>query len=402
MFYDGNEPLNDVNGYSDYMVDEASLMKHFDYQSIYRSKEFNEAMTYFDITDNKTRGILLSVNEADQNLIMQNLASKLYQHIVNKVDDIDFGTIPNSRGDITKIDNYEQLKNCVAVIGEILRNYKQSTEPIDIIEIAMQNITDRRELFTRAYKLNIEMPIIIYNTTVLSIVSSVSYMISTCIEFIKLPDNKGFEIALDKTAKIKTKDHTLFKSLIHFNSSCAKGEFDKCMDFVIKNNLTMRESMLAEDGIMGKFSDLKNRIGDYAALHPGAKPIITGGIIVAASAAIILAIIGIIKAIRAVIYYHYYAKAKVSDYFDEMSALLMMNAYNIENDLTRDETARKNIADKQQKIADIFKRLSNKLKVDDKTGSSKGSKEEEKSDKEKYKYKDISDQTPASADVALF
>ena len=61
---------------------------------------------HFDIYDNRTRNILLAVNEADQDGVMKSLADKLYSHIVEKVDDIDFGTIPLSKGDITKIDNY--------------------------------------------------------------------------------------------------------------------------------------------------------------------------------------------------------------------------------------------------------------------------------------------------------
>ena len=190
-------------GFTGYMVDESATIKSFDYTSIYRPKEYLEAMKYFDTSDTMTRNILLAVNEVDQGTVMTSLSNKLYKHIVDKVDDIDFGTIPDSKGDITKIDNYDNLVDCINIITEILQQYHQPTDTVEIISIALQNMIDRRDLFERAYKLNVEMPIIIYNTIALAIVSSVSFLISACIEFIKLPNDQGFEIAVDRTAVFK-------------------------------------------------------------------------------------------------------------------------------------------------------------------------------------------------------
>ena len=233
--YDFMNPKQEINT-EHYMVNEADYIKEFDHTKVYRSDAFQEAMKSFDITDKMTRAVLLSVNEADQNAVMTSLANKLYQHIVDKVDDIDFGTIPLSKGDVTKIDNYDQLTDCINIIAEILQQYNQNTESIETIATALQNIIDRTDMFTKAYKLNIEMPIIIYNTMVLSVVSSVSYMISACIEFIKAGDNQGFQIALDKAALSKTMNNVLFKDLARFNKICGSGEFDKAMNYVINQN----------------------------------------------------------------------------------------------------------------------------------------------------------------------
>ena len=168
-----------------FVADESSEIKSFDHTKIPRSKTFTESMKYFDIEDDMTRNILFSVNEADQNTIMVSLANKLYSHIVDKVDNIDFGTIPLSKGDITKIERYDQLTDCIAIIAQILEQYHQDTKPIETVATALQNVIDRTDMFTKAYRFNIEMPIVAYNTIVLSIVSSVSYMISGCIEFVK-------------------------------------------------------------------------------------------------------------------------------------------------------------------------------------------------------------------------
>ena len=64
---------------------------------------------YFDLSDVATRQMIVSVNEDNQQTQLLNaLSSALYDKIVAKVDKIDFGTIPRSRGDITKIEGFEQ------------------------------------------------------------------------------------------------------------------------------------------------------------------------------------------------------------------------------------------------------------------------------------------------------
>lgn len=356
--------------FTGYMVDEASTIKPFDYKSIYRSNEFNEAMKYFDIGDTMTRNVLLAVNEADQGTVMTSLSNKLYQHIVDKVDDIDFGTIPSSKGNITKIDNYEQLTDCINIISEILQEYKQPTNSIETIQMALQNMIDRTDLFEKAYKLNVEMPIIIYNTIALAIVSSVSYMISACIEFIKLPDDQGFEIALDKASVIKTRDHILFQDLSKFNKMCDNGDFDKAMNYVIAMS--------------------SKQFTGSVAFSVSSVVVITGLILL------------IIPVIRELIFFFYYSRTKISDYFDAQASLLTMNAYNIENNLSREEKTRKEIAGKQRKIADTFKKISNAVKINIKTGESKASKEIDTLNKQKYKTSDVMDTIPDSANSVLF
>ena len=345
--------------------------KKFDYSSIYRSKAFTEAMnTYFDNSDNKTRNVLLAVNEADQNTVMVSLANRLYAHIVEKIDDIDFGTIPNSKGDITKVDNYDKLVDCVGIITEILQQYHQDVTPASTISLAISNMVDRKEMFMKAYALGTEMPIIIYNTMVLAIFSSVSYLISSCIEFVKSSDGEGFDIALNKTGMVRTKDFLLFDNLKKFNKLCSSGEFDKAMDFVIKQN-AKNFSGLALYGVGG--------------------------------AAVVFGIIlMIIPLIRELVFFFYYSRTRVADYFDAQATLLTMNAYNIENNLTTDPKEKKKIVDKQKKISDIFKKISNKFKVDSRTAEAKSAKDISKLNADKYKYSDVSNTIPDSSNSVLF
>lgn len=411
---------HDENGknsteFTGYMVDEASIINNnFDYHSVYRSKEFTECMSFFDTNDEMTRRVLLAVNEADQNIMMQALANKLYSHIVSKVDDVDFGTIPNSKGNVEKIENYEQLTDCINVLSQVLQNYNQSVEQVDIVSIALANLVDRKDLFMRAYKLNAEMPIITYNTMVLSVISATSLLITSHIEFIKMADNRGYDIAFDKASRLKSKDRLLFKNLEKFNKMCASGEFDKTMEYTLKNNVSMKmakhEATEAQDeaaiSIGAALGAASTALGTVSTATGTAATAALGVIaahpVVVGISATIIGLIVLIINLKNIIYYFYYARTKVSDYFESQSALLYMNAMNVQNSLTHDEKERKNIAEKQTRIAKFFSKLADKIRVKDKTAEAKATADIKKSNDEKFKYNDVVDTMPDSANSSLF
>lgn len=389
--------------YDFYMTDETSNTRAVNYGSIYRSKEFNECMQYFNTQDDITRKVLLTVNEADQNLMMQSLASKLYSHIVSKVDDVDFGMIPMSKGDITKVDKYEELSDCISVIADILNNYRQPTVLVDTVSIALQNMVDRKELFMRGFRGNVDLVMMTYNTLALSIVSAVSLMISSSIEFIKLPENKGFNIAFDKTSKLKGDQKILYKNLNHFNKLCSNGKFDQTMEYAIKNNMLF--NFLKKNESTEVVSEAVPPIvvqDAIKALGQAGAGLVSSHPVIGITAGVIAGVILLIVVIKELIYYFYYARTKASDYFDAQSSLLVMNAYNVENSLTRDETERKAIADKQNRVAQFFSKLANKLNVSDRTAETKASKDIDKESKEKFTYNDVVSAIPDSANAALF
>ena len=192
---------------------------------------------YFDIEDNNTRKILLAVNEEDQNKVLVGLTSKLYESIIDKVDDIDFGEIPMSKGDITKLSNYQTLLECTETMTRLLIEFKQDTKPIDTIRTAIDNIMNSTHIWKRAFSGNIELPMVVYNTTVLAIIEATTYMISMCVEYIKVPSSDTFQITIDKSALAKTKGHMIFDNLVKFNDAYRKGQITNAMEYVIKENV---------------------------------------------------------------------------------------------------------------------------------------------------------------------
>ena len=299
---------------------------------IYRSPEFNRTITeHFDLSDKETFSYLRSIEEADQNKVLVALTSKLYDHLVEKVDDIDFGDIPKSRGDITKLPNYEKVLDCISIIRGILENAKQDLDPVIVLEDAIKNLNEYKEVFIKGYQLNMELPMVVYNTMVLSIYSGISILISSCIEFVKSTDNTGFDIALDKVQLKKTKDALIFRNLKSINKAFENGSLPKALDQMLKQNT-------------------KKFVGE--ALET-----------IALAGAVIGVILNIIPILRELVFYFYYSRTQVANYFDAQSALLQMNAYNLAAKATDDSKDIEAIKNKQLKIADKFKRLANMIAV---------------------------------------
>ena len=344
------------------------------YGDFFRDPKIMTAFTeHLDLSDSLTRKAVIHMNEADQGSILTALTSKLYDNIVSKVDDIDYGEIPSTKGDITKLSNYNKLNECVELLRNILKEFKQDAAPIDEIAKAISNVSVNKDIFTRAYKFDCELPIIMYNNVVLSIISGVSYMIATCIEFMKTPNQDTFQITLDKVAFAKTKNNMLYNNLKRFNKSCTSGDFQKGMEHILQNRI--------------------KKLGEAAVGSIAAGIVATIGI-----AGIIAIITHIIPILREMVFFFYYTRMRVSDFFDIQADLLQMNAYNVENNSIKDDADKERIVSKQLKIVELFRKIANKISFTGRKAEVETSKEITRSSK-KMKLNDISDEIPDSVSV---
>lgn len=344
-----------------------------DSEVIYRSPEYNRVIDeFFDFTDRETRKVLLAVNEADQNKILVSLTSKLYDNVVDKVDDIDFGEIEMSKGDIEKLPNFETLHECLNNMARLLIEFKQDTHPVDQIAECISNMIETKDMWKKAYALNVELPMITYNTIVLAIIEATSYMVSMCVEFVKSPSEDTMKIMIDKSALTKSKSHMILKNIESFNSAFRKGQVQKAMWHVIDES-----------------SKKKNFVGlgIYTGLGVGAAVVGIAGLLFC-----------IIPLIRELIFLFYYTRVRVSDFFEVQADLLQVSSYNVENnrlDLTKEE--RKKIAAKQMKTADKFRNASRFIAIKTAEAENKAVKEIKKEDNKKYKVGDVVDELPDSA-----
>ena len=341
---------------------------------------------HFDTADRKSIRTLLSLNEAEQNQAVVALAAKLYEKIVAKVDDIDFGTIPASKGDITKIGNFMEMRDCMDTIRNILVHYKQDTVHLDTIDKAIDNIKDSKKIWEKAFVTDCELAITFYNTITLSIVSAISLLISSSIDFIKEPGNDSFAVSFNKVGYNKSKDKLLFQSLENFNKAYAKGDIDKVMKNIIDTSANVKESALEESVSLSTLLILLNT---------------PGGKVVAATiaAAIILNIIPILHTLVSILYC---AKQSVSEYFEIQAKIVQFNAENLKYDYTKSESEIKKIYQKQITIADRFKSIANALAVKMNKADSDARKMIKSDKSEKYKAGDLEVQDAPGLTSSIF
>ena len=342
-----DDPLRD-------MKNTPELTQYVTYPSAV-DKAINE---YFDMTDNATRRTFL-FDEATATSVLTGLTNRLYNHIVKKTTSIDYGSIPQTKGDITKLTMYDDLKDVCEIIKGIVKEFGEKSGPIDTVTLAMANVESRKDLFTRAYRADCELPVMLYENTVLAIVSATSYLIAGCIELIKAPSDETYKIQLDKLAYSKSRDHLLYTTLDKFNKACEKGDVDKACNEVIGQ-----------------------RVRKFTGVAAG----IIAGTIVG-----IVVIMNIVPLLRELVYLHFYTRTKIADFFNIQADLLQMNAYNVEANGAINPEQRKDIAKKQQAIADNFRSVANKIQIDQKQAEVKASREIE-SNARKYKVDDITNQ----------
>lgn len=205
---------------------------------------------HMDYYDSNTIRMIAEATDNNQNQILIALTSKLYDMIVAKVAKIDYTSVSSSRGDITKIENYSQLVETINIIKNIVAEYRCDTMPVVIVEKAIENVQQRTGVFKKAFVIGAPLPIVLYNNICINIVAAVSYMIDTCIEYIKNPQSESFQMALDVVAYDKTMECLMFETLKTFNEACASGDIDEAIKVSLSKTKVKREAaeMPVEEG----------------------------------------------------------------------------------------------------------------------------------------------------------
>ena len=335
--------------------------------------QYNEFVKeYFDITDRETRKVLVTINEADQNQVMGSLATKLYDAIVKKVTDIDFGQIPQSRGDITKIPNYLDMVECLTTIRDMMVASKQSTQTPDIIFLSIENMKKYQKIWEKGYVLDNEMAIVFYNTIALSIVSAISLLTSATVEFVKNPQSDVIDLELAKVANHKTKDNLLFKNLDKFNKACRKGDIEKIFNEVLKAQRQLKEETIVKENI--------------------AAILFTGAMVLGLLSTVIPILHQLTNAL-------YCLRQNVAEYLAGEADVIRLNAEKVQYNRAKSPEQKKKIIARQHKIADHFKKWSNKLMIKANKADVEANKKIKEENSNKSKIGDVVDEMPDSASI---
>ena len=335
--------------------------------------EYDKAIReFFDLTDHNTRIILTAVDEEDQSEVLHSLTDRLYDVIVNKAQTIDYGDIPNSKGDITKLSNYDKLTECVELIKQILIQYKQDTTPVEDVETCIANIEERKDLFVKGFKNNTQLAMFTYNSIVLAVIAGTSLLISGAIEYIKNPDSETYQISFDKVSYAKAKDSVLFNNIRDFNVICKKGDLDRALDTVITGAGKQKKHFLGASGVAG----------------------------VALAGAIVVILYSLLPILREITYFFYYTRTRISDYFNAQADLLTISSENIKNGAPTVDKPEK-VINRQRALADRFRKIADFIMIDAKTAEHKST-NDIKVEERKLKADDVMDDIPDSAASSLF
>ncbi len=208
----------------------------------------------FDLSDGPTRRYIVSLDEAEEDQLLSALSLSMYNSITSNVDDIDFGSIPMSRGDITKVEGFDGTEECLRTMRALVLEYKQNPSVVDVVLTTIQNVKDDKHLFVKAFALNAEFPILLYNLIVLSIERATSLMIATCVQFAKDPSSSTPKKALDKVAYQRTMDDMMFNQLITINNLFKNGTMNKVIEETMKK-LVKEDTDVMQYGIVAPVTE---------------------------------------------------------------------------------------------------------------------------------------------------
>lgn len=375
----------------------------------------------YDLSDPYTRKNVIFCNEAKRQENIENIVGRLYTHIKNDVTAIDFGTIPRSKGVITKIDNYNALVDCINSIHDLVKSYNEPTKSIDELTTAIANIKSRERLFTKAFTLNIEFPIMLYNMTVTAIISSTSLLMSSSVEFIK-NGHDSFTTALDKVGYTKSREHLMIEYVTQFNRNCVNGTIDKLINGCVKNNLvSTKESGIIDidytelnEGIFfdqdsdnpGRTvpSDLTKALTGLAT-GAGAKailPTLAGnpvGMFIGVVIGVGISAVLFLWMFKKVAFFVLKTRMDISDWFEIQAQYLQINAENLKyREDGQGEDHKKKVYTNQMKWVDRFKKIANKLALKD----SKARKETEDNERDEGNHRYDDDDDYGNDDGGLF
>ena len=270
---------------------------------------------------------IYSLTEAEQALVNDRMVGNLYKSALKRKD-IDFGDIPNSKGDIQKFGGYQNMVDTLDILNGLAKKFGIKIAEVKIVEDAVNNIRVQKRVFEKGYNLNIDFLKMYYQALVLACVDATTLLLASYVEYTKTLNNIEFQVKKGKGIS----GNICIDSLAKFNQSVKDGSFNKFAD-----------------GLISKGQE--NFLGAATATA-------------AATKAVVAVAVGtqIVPILRGLIFYFYDARMSLSDQLAYQKELLDMNAFRLKS-AEMDAQTRNKILDKQKGYMDKLERMSDKIRV---------------------------------------
>lgn len=265
-----------------------------------------------------------TMSKHDVHQINGQAVQNLYELTIKR-SNIDFGDIPDSKGDIEKCKYFESTTQCLDVIKELLVKNNIADDTVDVVKKAISNMLQFRPQFTMGFKMKHDFVMLTYNSLVMAIVDTTTMLIRSYTDYIVTAEP---EYKLNTNAD-KKKGWVSLNSLRSFNQSCENGQMAQSLRYMLDS---YKKALVGADDIL-----------------------ITG--------AIVAILLSIVPVIRELIYFYYSSRVKMSDYLALQADFLEMNTLAVKAS-TRSPQERKEIVKKQEKLIKDMRRMSDKIMID--------------------------------------
>lgn len=293
------------------------------------------------------------LNESVQSNLSDAVLGKMFELTVGKYSKIDFSDIERSRGDITKIKYYPNLRECI----DILLDIHATTDKIPgilAVSTALSNMLNLKKPFEHAFRTKNNVAVIVYNTVMYSIMEATSYLIATSVDFVKSDSDTEFTVNIYTDSK----QHMLIEQLVKFNKTVDDGSLIK----FIRETENIESDSLNEASIVNTIIDKGISKGiDLATKAWNNKGLRTGVKVAVGAGAIIWVACNIVPFIREMIYWIYKTRQKISEAAELQAEFLEANI-----EILKSQDAEKNekIISKQEKHIKRFRVIAKAFAID--------------------------------------
>lgn len=271
------------------------------------------------------------------------LLNKLFKEI-QKVDQIDFGKIPDSKGDVTKYVYYDQMYDCIEVLNTLVEG--QSTPNITTMNKLHQILLSARPDFTFGFRTDNYVIMTTYNLMVTSLYEIINICAVDATEYLRNKMNMQMTPPSAKQIRWITKNaNQLIKMYENGQWSTLMKTFkSNGGSITIASEATTAQGQMVEDivkagqAIVDGVKAAPSKIIDTVKAHH--------------KSSIIVALIVLFLAIRGIIYYFINCAGKLSDRLKNITTILRANVSS-ENSPTAVEK-QKSMLEKLENLSDTI------------------------------------------------
>lgn len=267
------------------------------------------------------------LTEAEQAVVNNRMVGNLYQSALKK-GNIDFDNIPITKGDIQKVDGYQNMLATLDILKGLSKKFGIKIPEIFTVEDAIVNIRTQRPIFERAFGLNIDFLKMYYNTLVYACIESTSLLISSYVEYTRTANNLEFRLRKGKGVY----GNICIDNLVKFNESVKDGSFAKFANGLMNKD---RDNFLGAVGAVGMAKTAMTAVAIGATIVP---------------------------LVRQLIFYFYDSRMQISEFLQQQKDMLEMNKFSVEAS-SMEAPKRNAILAKQKNAIDRMDKLSDKIRV---------------------------------------